>query len=1408
MSRFYKILFISLAFFTAGFSNLFAAKIWTGSQSNNWSNASNWQPSGVPGMLDDVVFSPAVSNASCDLPLSAVVKNLSILPGYSGTIRGFNSSLAVLTIQEIFLQQGGVIEMRRSRFKSLQNFILESGSFSKTSGGVSLFTGFLQSGGTCSFGSSKVEVMGNMAIASGSMLFGTGLVEIYGLFVQSGGLVSKPSGNIQFKNQVAPAMQGGAQNWLASTLISNGYVLSNATFNAGNATLYINGNLTIQGSQVQQSGGSILIPPQFGASVDQSELTIGQATFTSGNFQATESVLDFGSGNVLLAGDVAFNTCIATKSNGEFRLAPDGLLELITSNVQIGGSLFSCKNLWMNDAYLNPSSNNVLISGDATLLNSSSIEKNQGNFECAFSNTLNLNSSSLELSGCESIQLGKLQASSSICSFGSSSASLTSDLVLSNGSVFTAPSSLLSIKGNFEIVNSFFDSNDGEINFEGNSTSTNQIIGNPTFYNATLRFANGNNSASFDIVGNVNVTNTLKLDNNSSQASSISLLGGSLRVSGNLDLASYRSAVLPQGDGQIAFTGGADQFILGAASAQGQSILPHVSLDKSAGTLNLSGSLSFGNGFSQSNGIASFDPASQIYLYNGLFDFSGIVIPALLIAGNVDLAAALRIQNSFAIQAEGSLFNTESLAIVTDGSFTNHGIYRNYNAYFTVGGLFENSGIFEVNNGNLSVLGTMSQVDGAITGGMGSVSILSNLLVSGGRFNSAAANTTVNGSIIQSGGEIWGSLEGRSLNVLGDYLQTGGSFKEKTGTLQIGGMLNLDAEFERSSGLVNFNGIANQTIPALAFHRLSVSGAARTITLPAGTIRISATTGGLSMPANCTYIKTGNTVLFDGIANQEISGFAYENLSMARGGIKSLVAHSSVANTLHVGSSTEFNADGTDNARRFTMLSTQNQSARIAPLLNGAFISGNMIVQRYTRGGLRSNRFIGSPVDTAGGVKIRQLKDDLLLYGPGGVSNGYNAVSLFTANNWVFDEALANGTEWRSPSSINEVLPTGKGLLLYHCGTPNQAPINSFTIPNAAVVDFNGVPNQGTIALPIQCTGVCVEADNGNGWNLLANPYASPIDWMSAEWQRSGVSGTIYIWNPSLNQYASFNSNNPAAATNGGSRYIAPAQGFFLKAIASNPVLTINERVKSVQFADSTLFRLAAPENQFRLKVQNSDATTGDEVLVQFEDAATDAFEEQFDALKPSFPDVQVSLSARNSLGEKFAAHVFNTPDFNEADKLIPIDFAGLPGMYAFIPEQIASFDSGLQFILEDAFTGKKTLFADGRAVPVEITNDPASLMPNRLVLRITSNAIAFASLPSLSVYPNPANAGFVQVYTGSNNMGKLQVYSVCGSLVLEENESTANGVHQLDINALAAGVYTVVWNDVAMRSTAKLIKQ
>jgi small nuclear ribonucleoprotein (snRNP)-like protein len=184
-------------------------------------------------------------------------------------------------------------------------------------------------------------------------------------------------------------------------------------------------------------------------------------------------------------------------------------------------------------------------------------------------------------------------------------------------------------------------------------------------------------------------------------------------------------------------------------------------------------------------------------------------------------------------------------------------------------------------------------------------------------------------------------------------------------------------------------------------------------------------------------------------------------------------------------------------------------------------------------------------------------------------------------------------------------------------------------------------------------------------------------------------------------------------------------------------------------------------------------------------------------------------MAARNDNGEKFAAHVFNTPNFSQTDKLIPLEIKGNPGLYSLSANQLASFDQNLNFILEDKYTGSKTKLVDGLAVPVEVSEDPASRGEDRFVLRITSKEIGLNAEPTLSLYPNPANSGFVKLFTGSKLKGILQVYSVYGALSMEYNNLISeNGVQQIDVNTLAAGVYTVVWNDGMNRLTAKLVKQ
>jgi hypothetical protein len=431
-------------------------------------------------------------------------------------------------------------------------------------------------------------------------------------------------------------------------------------------------------------------------------------------------------------------------------------------------------------------------------------------------------------------------------------------------------------------------------------------------------------------------------------------------------------------------------------------------------------------------------------------------------------------------------------------------------------------------------------------------------------------------------------------------------------------------------------------------------------------------------------------------------------------------------------------------------------------------------------------------VDTAGGIKFSQFKDDILLYGPGNTANGFNQASVFTSNVWTYKEALPNGSEWSSPASINEVLPVGKGTLVYHLGTPAQAPIHNGTVPRSAIIDFRGTPNQGTINLPIQCTGVCMEAENGNGWNLLANPYASSIDWMSDQWLRSGVSGTIYIWNPRINQYATFNSNNPAAATNGGSRYIAPGQGFFLKATASNPVLQINEGVKTTTAPDSMLFRVAPEENMLKLAVKQLSSNNADEVVLLFAEGGQDAFEEQSDALKFTAPEVPVELALINNDGVKLASNTVSEPNLTH-DQIYNLHLKSAAGMYQIEVNALPGFvkDNALCYWV-DRISGTKIKLEEGMNYALQLDGASDSSLLDRFYLLITKNGNNGHNTQPLTIYPNPATGDWVQAFTSENAMAEVQVVNATGACVYRNTLAPSNGVIGFNIGNLAAGIYTL----------------
>ena len=84
------------------------------------------------------------------------------------------------------------------------------------------------------------------------------------------------------------------------------------------------------------------------------------------------------------------------------------------------------------------------------------------------------------------------------------------------------------------------------------------------------------------------------------------------------------------------------------------------------------------------------------------------------------------------------------------------------------------------------------------------------------------------------------------------------------------------------------------------------------------------------------------------------------------------------------------------------------------------------------------------------------------------------------------------------------------------------------------------------------------EIESHKGWNLVGNPYPSPLDWLSeAGWDKSDINDAKYIWNPAAYNYTIFLGGSEPIGINGGTRYIPSNQGFWVQA-NQNGTLSVN----------------------------------------------------------------------------------------------------------------------------------------------------------------------------------------------------------------------------------------------------------
>jgi len=586
------------------------------------------------------------------------------------------------------------------------------------------------------------------------------------------------------------------------------------------------------------------------------------------------------------------------------------------------------------------------------------------------------------------------------------------------------------------------------------------------------------------------------------------------------------------------------------------------------------------------------------------------------------------------------------------------------------------------------------------------------------------------------------------------------------------------------------------------------------------------TSGGPSLADDFTTDASGSGTFVSYLINLNpgtpyfVKAYATNNIGTAYG--NQVVFSTASGNDMIVSNT---NDSGPGSLREAMDYISDNGIIRFAPALNGQTItlmSGTLYVYRnffidnsnlplgITIAGLGDNISIysGNTLTLASGSKITVVGNiNFVYYMPSKPGSGLVLASgvsfIHNTNNLaatVQRELNANWHLFGSPfkknsgAALGNIIPPGGSTQMkpYTNGSNWGSNITSAIYPFVPTVGYAIKPNMlstASLSGNLYFSPVVFDYTNAlvyNGtsaaqsWNLMANPYTSYLNWNLLG--KTNVSSTLYLWDnalyPNLIPVASasymrtFNSCNNVGVPAGTTPYIAPLQGFFVKAVYTNPKLTFPPSART--HASGPYYKDASNTTILvRLKAE-TEAGVDELVICKNQDAKSDF--EQFDSEK-MFSELPLQIYSQSSTGEQLIINTINTTDNNS----IPLGIIGNTGAKA----RITAFalETTEQLYLEDRLKGKMISLSENTTYDFEF---PTDVITGRFFIRF-GNMNAPLTTSDVKVFANDNMLNIV-AQTGEE-IDEVEVYTVTGSRVFK-SDATANMLTvKLD---LTAGVYLV----------------
>ena len=522
----------------------------------------------------------------------------------------------------------------------------------------------------------------------------------------------------------------------------------------------------------------------------------------------------------------------------------------------------------------------------------------------------------------------------------------------------------------------------------------------------------------------------------------------------------------------------------------------------------------------------------------------------------------------------------------------------------------------------------------------------------------------------------------------------------------------------------------------------------------------SLTGGSISDNGTSTFSIGTNNILGSGL---QMSAVNNRLNKLITGGSLQLINALNIKDYIQVDGGT-FTTGGFLNLKADNIL-----SARVASMSSGT-ISGNVTIETYIPGGTTGWSLWGA--NGLPSLIVNNWENQIPMTCSDCPNTCFSTGGVFFSSIQAWDETSNIASAYITNISKNDPITSGKGFWVY-VGTTSSVCAN-------ITLSSNGSLNQGNITYPI--------TKSNNNFNLIANPYASPIDFDLFKAQNNSlITASMYGYNADVGLMGTYVS--PAGSPNNGVNRIIPAGQAFYVECTSGGNVTFTEAMKtSNNTSANPVLRASSLSTNLKLKIKGFNGKT-DETIISSSPMASIDYDPEYDGKKVSLAPKNFGAPLLNNnattISTKIGQDNFAVNNVGVISNTLTIPLlakASVTGQYTISAEDVLNFAGCV--IIKDKLTNT---FTDLSINPYIFSLNDTTTSPRfELILCPLNKTVSVKELSeSNNIFiSQDENGVFVKTFFEQNTKTVISVYNILGQKMAKDiilNEASA--ITRLDIN-------------------------